>query len=386
MAPKNKRAKGKAIKITEFAADYVTEDVYDFVDDSWMSGEEAKNEKLKEKLGIKEYRRTENNALCDRESFRNTTNDFATASEDLIASLKPPFVAHVGNLRNGITEQVFLSMFDETQIKTHRLINKEGKTFAFVEFATSDALACALCLDKTLMRGRQIYVNLANPKQIERLFEGDNPRSITSPNERSFGTFSRDLFGSTSNMPGSETTSPVSRDMFGSSGGQPIELELTRDIIGSAVDANSPDMPSSPLTFDNWRSEIAVDEPHTSDAQDNTNSTKSPLTDSKKRTFRQGGGNETQKGEPQSPLAVESWRSDGANNSRFGNSPKGGSAPFKAFNADASSWRNESSSSTATAPRKKVDATSSYSPKDGSPGRNEKSSSLVDDRWASLRR
>lgn len=385
MAPKNKRAKGKTMKITDFATDYVAEDVYDYVDDSWMTEEQAKNEKLKEKLGMWEYRRTENNALLDQESFRNTSSELATASEDLIASLEPPFVAHVGNLRNGMTEDVFLSIFDESTIKTHRLINKEGKTFAFVEFTTADALAGALCLDKTLVRGRQMHVNLANAKQVERLFDGDNGKNITSPSERSFGNFSRDLFGSTSNLPGSGPTSPVSRDMFGSSGNAAAPIEITRDIIGSAVDTNSPDMPSSPLTFDNWRSEVPLDETATSDVNDNANNAKSPTTGSDNRNFRKGGA-ENQKAEVSAVLELPSWRSDVVSNSMRDHSPKGGNAAAKGFNADSANWRQERSSNTSDMSRKKVDDRTSFSPTNNSAEGKGKNSPLADDRWASLRR
>lgn len=319
MAPKTKRAKGKTLKITEFNDNVIAEDVYTHFDDSWMTEEQVKEAKLAEKIGNREYSRTVNNALNEKESFRNTESQQGTVDE-LIAQLQAPYVAHFGNLRNGLSEELFLGLFHQDVVKTSRIVSQEGKTFAFVEFTTPDALALALLMDKTVHNGRQMHVNLASQKQVERLL--DNGTGGTgSPASRGFGSYSRDIFGSNSNLPGSDPASPLSRDMFGSSAHETIEL--TRDIIGSA---NVPDSPASPLSFENWRSEIAVDSA------------------GKGQEKQRAPGASWRSSDVVSPVTKESWRSEKVDKPDR-KSWKSDEQP-KRVTADGGSWRknNESGS------------------------------------------
>lgn len=295
MAPKNKKMKGKAMKITDFASDYIADDVYDYVDDSWMTEEQAKEAKLAEKIGRREYSRTANNALCEQESFRTTDqSQQVSTTEEMIAQLEPPYVAHFGNLRNGLSDEDFLALFHQDVVKSHRMVKQEGKTFAFVEFSTANALVVALMLDKTFQNKRQMYVNLANKKQIERLLdiEVDSPASSTQKN---FGSFSRDAFGSTSNLnDSSSVNSPVGRDKFGSHSPTRGPVDLTRDAIGSAFDAESPPSPASPMSFDNWRNEESG-----RGSEGN-----------KDKPSRNSGSDGWRKSGEGSPVSVGNWRSE----------------------------------------------------------------------------
>lgn len=382
MAPKNKRGKGKAIKIEEFIEEFQTLDVYDDVDDSWLTESEILKEKVKEKI-MRAYSRTENNAILEGKGFRETSNEFLTAYEDL----KPPFVAHVANLRNGIEDEAFLSIFNENEVKAHHLINREGKTYAFVEFTTANALEVALAMDKTRQQGRLMHVNLANQKQIERFFANASGKNASSPSERSFANLSRDVFGSTSNLAEEEITSPLSRDMFGANSSQTTNLEITRDIIGSAIDNESPDSPVSPLTFDNWRSGIALDEHNTSNNKSGDQSDiKSPLGNGEKSNFRRSAG-DFKKDEISSPLIKENWRSDRNNNSKLDILGKVDSAASNGLNADGGNWRKESSLARPRIPTKKIDGSNnSFGAENLRADTKGRNSSLTDDRWSSLRK
>lgn len=381
MAPKNKRGKGKAIKIEDFIEEFQTADVYDDVDDSWLTDAEILKNKVKEKI-MRTYSRTENNAILEGKGFRETSDELEAYEE-----LKPPFVAHVANLRNGITDESFLSIFNENEVKSHHLINRDGKTYAFVEFTIADALEVALAMDKTRQQGRLMHVNLANQKQIERYFTNDSGKNISSPTERSFANLSRDVFGATSNGMEEELTSPLSRDMFGANSSQTANLEITRDIIGSAIDTESPDSPVSPLTFDNWRSGIALAEHKNSDDKNgNENDMKSPPGNGEKMNFRRSAG-DSKRDEISSPLTMENWRSDRDTHSKFDTSGKVDSAASKSFNADGGNWRKESSPSRFRISAKKIDGCNSSfgaeNPRADTKGRN---SSPTDDRWSSLRK
>eukprot|EP00796_Vickermania_ingenoplastis_P003807 gene3807-2693_t len=386
MAPKNKRGKGKTMKITEFVDDYIADDVYDFVDDSWMTEEQAKEAKLKEKLGER-FSRVANNALNEKDSFRTTDEKPADSIDALIEQLEPPFVAHFGNLRNGLTEEQFLNIFNKEVVKTHRMVKQDGKTFAFVEFTNRNALAVALVMDKTVQNGRQMYVNLANKKQIDRLLGNDmeaSAGSLGSPNQRGgFGSLSRDNFGSTNNL-NSSMTSPLSRDMFGANSTTGKEVELTRDILGAAVTGDSPDSPASPLSFDNWRSADDAAEPGEEDVS-------RPAPPPKRDNWR--GGN----ADTASPVkSMDNWRSEkvapkeGSNDRETSKKELGGSwravgSPKEASAEGKGGWRKEGSPTGGEAKgRGSRGGNNNNSSSTSNPGMKRNDSS-ADDRWGSLR-
>lgn len=273
MPPKGKKGRGKSVNINEFNEDFIPEEALDWAEDDWLTPEQAQQAKLTEKLAAKqerpEYSRVANNAFDQQESFR-TTAHMKQDSKFLIDGLQPPYVAHFGNLRNGTTEEDFLTLFNRAAIVTHRLINQEGKTFAFVEFDSVNALAIALTLDQTFQRGRRMYVDLATQKQIERLLNIGGERagfSRESAGQQQPGGFngmalSRDAFGA--NQP-TDDGMPGSRSGYGSRMDLHSLNDFSRDLLGSAVQAPpstaSPTGVGSPANFANWRSEDPATQP-----------------------------------------------------------------------------------------------------------------------------
>ncbi|TPP48922.1 hypothetical protein CGC20_26705 [Leishmania donovani] len=259
MPAKQKKGRGKTVNLFEFNEDYIPEEALDWAEDDWMTAEQVGVAKLSEKIAKQrqEYSRMANNTLDQQESFRT-----AAVSEQkkcfTIDDLQPPFVAHFGNLRNGTTEEDFLSLFNRDAIATHRLINQDGKSFAFVEFVSAQALTVALSLDQTFQRGRRMYVDLATQKQVERLLNRNT-------NERP--GMSRDQLASSSLAASPLWGCPATRSNFGSR----VDLhnlgDLSRDMLGSAVQQASPTSCSpicgagSPMSFGNWRSDAPEQQP-----------------------------------------------------------------------------------------------------------------------------
>ncbi|KAG5477506.1 hypothetical protein CUR178_05210 [Leishmania enriettii] len=277
MPAKQKKGRGKTVNLFEFNEDYIPEEALDWAEDDWMTAEQVGEAKLSEKLAKQrqEYSRVANNALDQQESFRTAAMS-AQKKCFTIDDLQPPYVAHFGNLRNGTTEEDFLSLFNREAIATHRLINQDGKSFAFVEFVSAQALTVALSLDQTFQRGRRMYVDLATQKQVERLLNRNT-------NERP--GISRDLTGQ--QQPGGLAAMGLSRDVFGgqqpedqpgmptmgnrSNFGSRVDLhslsDLSRDMLGSAVQQASPTSGSPmcgagyPLGLRNWRSDTPEQQP-----------------------------------------------------------------------------------------------------------------------------
>ncbi|KPA79554.1 hypothetical protein ABB37_05370, partial [Leptomonas pyrrhocoris] len=275
MPAKQKKGRGKTVNLTEFNEDFIPETALDWAEDDWVTDEQKGEAKLSEKIAKQrqEYSRVANNTLGEQESFRT-----ATASQPqkfTIEDLQPPFVAHFGNLRNGTTEEDFLALFSRNAIVTHRLINQDGKSFAFVEFSTAQALTVALSLDQTFQRGRRMYVDLATAKQVERLLNrGTNERAGLTrdgagqqqPGGLAAMGLSRDVFGGPQPEDHPGMTSMGSRSNFGSRADLHSLGELSRNMLGSAVQQASPTSASplgggSPVNFGSWRNDGPEQQP-----------------------------------------------------------------------------------------------------------------------------
>ncbi|KPI84066.1 hypothetical protein ABL78_6891 [Leptomonas seymouri] len=277
MPAKQKKGRGKTLNLTEFNEDFIPETALDWAEDDCITDEQKVEAKLSEKIAKQrqEYSRVANNALGEQESFRT-----AAASQPkkkfTIDDLQPPFVAHFGNLRNGTTEDDFLMLFSRDAIVTHRLINQDGKSFAFVEFNTAHALAVALSLDQTFQRGRRMYVDLATAKQVERLLNrGTNERAGLSrdaagqqqPGGLAAMGLSRDVFGGPQPEDRQGMATMGGRSNFGSRADLHNLGELSRDMLGSSVQQASPTSTSpfggtsSPVNFGAWRNEGPEQQP-----------------------------------------------------------------------------------------------------------------------------
>ncbi|RNF07337.1 uncharacterized protein Tco025E_07388 [Trypanosoma conorhini] len=260
MPAKKKGGRGKTINLVDFNDEYIPEDNLDWAVEA--PRERTQDEVVQEKLAKREYSRTANNALMEKGGFRDAPSEQVGGARG-VADLQPPFVAHFGNLRNGTTEDEFLRNFHEDCIVTSRLISQDGKSFAFVEFKTAQALAIALAMDQTMVKGRKLYVDLATQKQVERL-HGHNGISRQNAGQSQHGAglqqlnFSRDAFGST------QTTEREtgSRSGFGSRNDLHTLADLSRDALGTAT--RSSEGVASPMgipDFSSWRNEGPVAQP-----------------------------------------------------------------------------------------------------------------------------
>ncbi|CCW70916.1 unnamed protein product [Phytomonas sp. Hart1] len=319
MAPKSKKGRGKTVKLTDFNENYVPEDALDWADDDWMI-ENQEQKKDEEWIARRhEFSRTANNALGKEESFR--TADMLQPDTKNDCELHPPYVAHFGNLRNGTTEDAFLDMFNRDVVVTHRLISQDGKTFAFVEFSSEQALRVALSFDGTIQRARKMYVDLATTKQIERLLNrggGGMKLGITrdgAGNEAGMPDveFSRDAFGG-QQQPDSPITI-TDRSNFGSRQDLTTMGEFSRDMLGTAQPASQPqssflfsDNANSQLDLANWRNEETVVQP------DNRGMPERNQSIPKFEQFRSGTNTHTEKNNkrniPTASMPSGNWRDE----------------------------------------------------------------------------
>jgi RNA recognition motif-containing protein len=290
MPAKQKKGRGKTVNLTEFNEDFIPETALDWAEDDWITDEQKGEAKLSEKIAKQrqEYSRVANNALGEQESFRTAATSHPQ-KKFTMEDLQPPYVAHFGNLRNGTTEEDFLALFSRDAIVTHRLINQDGKSFAFVEFNSAQALTVALSLDETFQRGRRMYVDLATAKQVERLLNrGTNERAGLSrdaagqqqPGGLAAMGLSRDVFGGPQPDDHPGMASMGSRSNFGSR----VDLhnlgELSRDMLGSAVQQASPTSASplglgSPANFGSWRNDGPEQQPEFPALRENNRSEES---------------------------------------------------------------------------------------------------------------
>ncbi|CCD13542.1 unnamed protein product [Trypanosoma congolense IL3000] len=263
MPAKKKGGRGKTLNIVDFNEDYVPEDNLDWA--VVVPQEKTQEQVLQEKLAKREYSRTANNVLVESGGFREAPSE-DTNRRVGIEDLQPPFVAHFGNLRNGTTEEEFLRNFHEDVVVTSRLINQEGKSFAFVEFKTAQALLIALAMDQSVVKGRKLYVDLATAKQVGRLRGHGSGLSRQNAGQPQQGNamqnldISRDAFGST--QPTEREKDMGSRSGFGSRSDLHILADLSRDTLGTAT--RPPDSALSPIgppDFASWRTEAPAAQP-----------------------------------------------------------------------------------------------------------------------------
>ncbi|ESL08633.1 hypothetical protein TRSC58_03661 [Trypanosoma rangeli SC58] len=260
MPAKKKGGRGKTINLVDFNDEYIPEDNLDWAVEA--PREKTQDEVVQEKLAKRDYSRTAKNALMEKGGFRDIPSEQVNGARG-VADLQPPFVAHFGNLRNGTTEEEFLRNFHEDCIVTSRLISQDGKSFAFVEFKTAQALTIALAMDQTMVKGRKLYVDLATQKQVERL-HGHSGLSRQNAGQSQQGAglqqmnFTRDAFGST------QTTEREtgSRSGFGSRNDLHMLADLSRDTLGTATRrSEGVASPLGPPDFSSWRNEGPVVQP-----------------------------------------------------------------------------------------------------------------------------
>lgn len=121
-------------------------------------------------------------------------DDFRSAAVEQLATIVPedmvaPFVAHVGNLPNTITEQQleeeFANQFNVLQVG---VVKRPKVTFGYVEVETRDELQALILQAGRNILGRKIRADVASEQQIER-FKGTGQGNA-------FSALSRDAIGS----------------------------------------------------------------------------------------------------------------------------------------------------------------------------------------------
>ncbi|KEG05912.1 hypothetical protein DQ04_17381000 [Trypanosoma grayi] len=308
MPAKKKGGRGKTLNIVDFNDDYIPEDNLDWAVE--VPQEKTQEQVVAEKIAKRDFSRVANNVLAENGGFRDAPSTQVARSKGTDV-LQPPYVAHFGNLRNGTTEEEFLRNFHEDCVVTSRLISQDGKSFAFVEFKTAQALAIALTMDQTMVKGRKLYVDLATAKQIERL-HGHSGLSRQNAGQQqqqqqSGGmqhlNLTRDAFGSTQ---GGEREIGGGRSGFGSRNDLHLLAELSRDTLGTATrGSDGSPSPTGPPEFPNWRSEGPVVQPEFQpDLRENRRSD---------NDLERRGGAGTRNSKRQSPLSaggLANWRDE----------------------------------------------------------------------------
>ncbi|AAZ10140.1 RNA-binding protein [Trypanosoma equiperdum] len=307
MPAKKKGGRGKTLNIVDFNVDYIPEDNLDWA--VVVPQEKTQEQVLEEKLAKRDYSRTANNVLVESGGFREAPSEQVTRRRG-IEDLEPPYVAHFGNLRNGTTEEEFLRNFHEDVVVTSRLINQDGKSFAFVEFKTPQALLIALAMDQSLVKGRKLYVDLATPKQVERLrgHSGGLSRQNAGQPQQNPAlqnvNLTRDAFGST--QPNEREKDLGSRSGFGSRNDLHVLSDLSRDTLGTATRPNEGLLsPVGPPDFSSWRTEAPTAQP---EFQPTLRENRRSETDLDRRRGRGGGGGGGVKGQSFGSLA--NWRDE----------------------------------------------------------------------------
>ncbi|EAN92916.1 hypothetical protein C3747_93g115 [Trypanosoma cruzi] len=305
MPAKKKGGRGKTINLVDFNDEYIPEDNLDWAVE--VPREKSRDELAGEKIAKRDYSRTANNALMEKGGFRDSPSEPVNRTKG-INDLQPPFVAHFGNLRNGTTEEEFLRNFHEDCIVTSRLISQDGKSFAFVEFKTAQALAIALAMDQTMVKGRKLYVDLATQKQVERL-HGHNGISRQNAGQSQQGAglqqlnLTRDAFGSTQ-MTERETGH---RSGFCSRNDLHMLADLSRDTLGTAT--RSSESAASPVgqpDFSSWRNEGPVAQPEFHPGLPENRRSDAELD----RRGGMGGGRNSKRQSPVSAGCLANWRDE----------------------------------------------------------------------------
>lgn len=167
--------------------------------------------------------------------------------------MPPPYVAHIGNLKNGITEEELRSEFSKDVVVRVKLHSNDNRTFGFIEFTTVDALHIAIIMDGQVVQGRKIRVDIATKEQIERMNRQPRPERNSGFGSGDGAGFSldRDAMGAQQPSFGRGGGGMRQGGMMGS--GSTGSFELSRDLIGSAQ--------KPAVDLGSWRDSEAVPQP-----------------------------------------------------------------------------------------------------------------------------
>lgn len=283
MPPKNKR--GQAMSLTAFQGDAKPEreDDYDWAEDNWepeVGGDkdEATLEQRKAYYGMR-YNHA-STRLGTEQGFRDAPQTRSAKMVD--ESMPPPYVAHVGNLQTGISEEDVKDLFAADTIERVKLVTREKAVFAFVEFNSVTALHHAILRDGEIVRKRPMRVDVATPEQIERMSRNQNRGGGPQVSRDGMGmsrgpstnNLDRDAFGEVQptaqrfgmggnamggRMKSSGSFGELSRDAIGSQQQRPADFGAWRDAPAESQPQAQPDRDQAPRLRENKRSDEAVD-------------------------------------------------------------------------------------------------------------------------------
>lgn len=278
MPPKSK--KGKTISLTAFQGNAQPEraDDYDWAEDDWVPevDEEGKDLTLEQRKAYAQMRYNHNSTKLGTEmGFREAPQSRLSKMVD--EGMQPPYVAHIGNLQTGITEEEVKDIFAVETIVRVKLVTRERAVFAFVEFNTVNALHHAILRDGEIIKKRAMRVDVATPEQIERMSRGQQTRGGPAMSRDSMGAkvsstnaLDRDTFGEqqpvaqplrfggmSGKMKSSGSFGELSRDTIGVSQQKPADFGAWRDAPQEAQPERQPGLGLR----ENRRSDEGVDRP-----------------------------------------------------------------------------------------------------------------------------
>ncbi|CUF13157.1 RNA-binding protein, putative [Bodo saltans] len=278
MPPKSaKKGRGQAISLTAFQGDAKPEqtDDYDWAEDAWepevtrgyqadgvTRGSDGKELTAEQKRAYASMRYDHNSTKLGTEmGFRDAPE--SRGSKMVNDDMPPPYVAHIGNLQTGISEDEVKDVFAADTIVRVKLVSRDKAVFAFVEFNTVTALHHAILRDGEIVKKRPMRVDVATPEQIERMSRGQNRTGGPQMSRDSMGgrvtsanNLDRDAFGE-------QQPSPQRFGLGGGMGGRMKSSnsfgDLSRDAIGSQQ--------QRPADFGGWRDAPQESQPQESQPQ-----------------------------------------------------------------------------------------------------------------------
>lgn len=168
MSKKNTGKKNaKAMNLAEFTGDKKAGEVGDtlaWAEDDWEDEQQQEEREMAIKSG-----------LFNRKA--GAMDDFRSATIEQLSTVVPvdmvaPFVAHVGNLPNSITEAEFEKAFDEFfPVLAVGVVKRPKSTFGYVEVTSREDLQALILQTGRNLGGRKIRCDVASEQQIDR-FKG----------------------------------------------------------------------------------------------------------------------------------------------------------------------------------------------------------------------
>lgn len=249
MPAKKKNNKGQEMSLGEFLGPNVaTGGEHDWAEEVWdpsTEGDHGQNASAAGGAAGVDRRFHDNRYNHDRSALGTKTN-FRDATSKVPDDMPPPYVAHLGNLKTGITKEELCAEFFPDKIVECRLITRdERSTFAFLEFQDVRTLQLVLLMVDRVVLGRKVRIDVASPEQIARM---------TNHGKNNEGGFGKRFGGSEAGGGHSSAgLDQLDRDVFGT--GSPVTQGNNRNFRGNNNNNNNNNNgPMSADAFSDFRS------------------------------------------------------------------------------------------------------------------------------------